>query len=115
MAEEKKLADYKNEDLKTQLAAQEEVAEKRLQNKLNREKSAEMKELLANEEMVQATLEDLNSKLLKEKDNYDQMLQSKIELEEKLARLQKTKAEDTEVVEEQDTLLAALKAEIEAE
>ena len=48
MAEEKKLADYKNEDLKTQLAAQEEVAEKRLQNKLNREKSAEIKELLAN-------------------------------------------------------------------
>ena len=52
--------------------------------------------------MVKATLEDLNNKLLNEKDNYDKLLESKIELEEQLVRLQKTKAEDTEVVEEQD-------------
>ena len=65
--------------------------------------------------MVKATLEDLDNKLLKEKENYDKLLESKIELEEQLVRLQKTKAEDTEVVEEQDRQLAALKAEIEAE
>lgn len=52
--------------------------------------------------MVKATLEDLKNKLLNEKDNYDKLLENKMELEEQLVRLQKTKAEDTEVVEEQD-------------
>ena len=40
LAEAKKLADAKNEELKVQLKAQEDIANKRLQNKLNREKSA---------------------------------------------------------------------------
>ena len=53
----------KNEELKTQLAAQEEIAKKRLQNKLNREKSVEIKELLANEEMFKTTIDDIQNKL----------------------------------------------------
>lgn len=59
LTEEKKLADSKNEELKTQLKAQTEIANKRLQNKLNREKSNEIKDLLANEEMIKATNEDI--------------------------------------------------------
>lgn len=47
LAGEKLLADMKNEEMLTQFKAQEEIANKRLQNKLNREKSAEVKELLA--------------------------------------------------------------------
>ena len=80
LAEEKKLADSKNEELKTQLKAQEEIANKRLQSKLNREKSAEYKELLANEEMIKASNEDIQNKLRAEKETYDNLLKDKIEL-----------------------------------
>lgn len=115
LLEEKKLADSKNEEVKTQLKAQEEIANKRLQNKLNREKSAEVKELLANDEMIKATNEDIQNKLRAEKDNYDNLLRDKMELEERLARLKVVFEIDTEAVAEQDELLANLKAEIEKE
>ena len=100
LVEEKKLADSKNEELKTQLKAQEEIAHKRLMNKLNREKSAEVKELLANDEMIKANSEDIQNKLRAEKDNYDQLLRDKMELEEKLARLKVVLEIDTEAVTE---------------
>lgn len=87
LSEEKKLADGKNEELKTQLRAQEEVANKRLQNKLNREKSAEIKELLANEEMIKAANEDIMNKLRAEKETYDNILTDKMKLHETLERL----------------------------
>ena len=115
LTEEKKLADGKNEELKTQLKAQTEIANKRLQNKLNREKSAEIKDLLANEEMIKATNEDINNKLRTERENYDQLLRDKIELKEKLHRKTTQLENDTKIVEEQDKLLAELKKEIEAE
>ena len=50
--EEKKLADMKHEELEKQFQAQEEIAKKRLQARLNREKSAEVKELLAAQEIA---------------------------------------------------------------
>ena len=115
LIEEKKMADNKNEELKTQLKAQEEIANKRLQNKLNREKSAEIKELLANEEMIKATNDDIANKFRAEKENYDQLLKDKMEIEEKLKRLKEDFKEDTEVVTDQDALLAELKKQIEAE
>ena len=115
LVEEKKMADNKNEELKTQLKAQEEIANKRLQNKLNREKSAEIKELLANEEMIKATNDDISNKFRAEKENYDQLMTSKMEIEEKLKRLNEDFSEDTRVVTDQDALLAELKKQIEAE
>ena len=115
LIEEKKMADNKNEELKTQLKAQEEIANKRLQNKLNREKSAEIKELLANEEMIKATNDDISNKFRAEKENYDQLLKDKMEIEEKLKRLTEDFKEDTQVVTDQDALLAELKRQIEAE
>ena len=115
LVEEKKMADNKNEELKTQLKAQEEIANKRLQNKLNREKSAEIKELLANEEMIKATNDDISNKFRAEKENYDQLMTSKMEIEEKLKRLNEDFSEDTKVVTDQDDLLAELKRQIEAE
>ena len=95
LIEEKKMADNKNEELKTQLKAQEEIANKRLQNKLNREKSAEIKELLANEEMIKATNDDISNKFRAEKENYDQLMTSKMEIEEKLKRLTEDFKDDT--------------------
>lgn len=86
LTEEKKLADDKNDELKTKLKAQEEIANKRLQNKLNREKSAKIKDLLAEDEMIKATNDDLTKKLMQEREQYDTYLKEKIELEERLAR-----------------------------
>lgn len=115
LIEEKKLADSKNEELKTQLKAQEEIANKRLQQKLNREKSAEIKELLANDEMIKAENDDMQNKFRAEKENYDNLLRDKMELVERLARLNVELADDTKVVEEQDKLLLELRTQIEAE
>ena len=43
----RKTAEIKNEELKKELAAKEEIAAKRLQAKLNRDKNADVKELIA--------------------------------------------------------------------
>jgi chromosome segregation ATPase len=43
----KQTAEIKNEELKKELSAKEEIAEKRLQAKLNRDKNADVKELIA--------------------------------------------------------------------
>ena len=115
MAEEKKAADSKNEELKTQLKAKEEIENKRLQSKLNREKSAEYKELLANEEMIKASNEDIQNKLRAEKETYDNLLSDKIRLTETFVRLEEEFKIDTTVVQEQDAQLAELKKLIEAE
>ena len=115
LTEDKKIADSKNEELRTQLRAQEEIAKKRLQNSLNRNKSVEIKELIANEEMAKATNDDIAMKLLTERENYDKLMTDKIELVEKLARKTEQLAIDTKEVDEQDKLLAELKAAIEAE
>ena len=47
LIEQKKAADIKNEELKKELAAKEEIAAKRLWAKLNRDKNADVKELIA--------------------------------------------------------------------
>lgn len=100
LAEEKKLADSKNEELKTQLKAKEEIENKRLQSKLNREKSAEYKELLANEEMIKASNEDIQNKLRAEKDTYDGLLADKIDLTETFERTSAEFEIDKKVVDE---------------
>ena len=51
-------------------------------NRLQREKSAEVKELLANEEIAKQSNEDYATKLTTERANYDELLASKLELEE---------------------------------
>ena len=57
--EEQKLAEMRNEELKTQLKAQEEIAKKRLNAKLQREKSVEVKELISNQEIAAAESEEI--------------------------------------------------------
>jgi hypothetical protein len=44
------MAEIKNDELKKELATKEEIAAKRLQAKLNRDKNVEVKELIAQEE-----------------------------------------------------------------
>ena len=71
--------------------------------------------MLANEEMIKATNDDISNKFRAEKENYDQLLKDKMEIEEKLKRLTEDFKEDTQVVTDQDALLAELKRQIEAE
>ena len=47
LTESRKTAEIKNDELKKELAAKEEVAGKRLQAKLNRDKNADVKDLIA--------------------------------------------------------------------
>lgn len=63
LLEEKKDAEHKREELKISVKKTEDTAAKILQNKLNRDKTAEAKELLAKEELLIISNEDLNNKL----------------------------------------------------
>ena len=65
--------------------------------------------------MIKATNDDISNKFRAEKENYDQLMTSKMEIEEKLKRLNEDFSEDTKVVTDQDELLAELKRQIEAE
>ena len=100
LAEEKKLAEMKHQELETQLQAQEEIAKKRLQAKLNREKSAEVKELIAVQEIAQGETEEIGNKLLTQKETYDNFLSDKITLEEQFRRREEDFKIDTAAVEE---------------
>ena len=100
LAEEKKLAEMKHQELETQLQAQEEIAKKRLQAKLNREKSAEVKELIAAQEIAQGETEEIGNKLLTQKETYDNFLSDKITLEEQFRRREEDFKIDTAAVEE---------------
>lgn len=80
--DERKVAEVKNEELKTQFAAQEEIANKRIQQKLNREKPDKIKQLLAEEEIIKQTNEDYTNKVRTEIENYDTLLRERIEIDE---------------------------------
>ena len=82
---------------------------------LNRQKSDEYKELLANDELIKQTNADLCQKLTDEKTNFNRLQEGRIRVEETLKRTQEVLAIDTEEVKEQDLILAQLKKEIEAE
>ena len=86
-----------------------------MQSKLNRNKTAEIRELIANQEMLMQYAKDLSDKLRQERENYDKLLYGKMEAEEKLALKKKQLEEDTATVEKQDAQLAELKAKIDAE
>ena len=65
--------------------------------------------------MIKQTNEDIQNKFRAEKENYDNLLKDKMEIEEQLTRKTVELEEDTKTVEEQQKLLDELKAQIEAE
>jgi len=105
LIDEKNEAERRNEELKHQVKGQQELAAKRLQQRLNRDKNAETKELLANEEMLIQHNEDLTIKLADERKKYDGLLHDRLILDEKLRLLKESMADDTEKVEEQNEFL----------
>lgn len=115
LTEEKREAEEKNEELKKQIEAQNEIARKRLMAKLNRDKTAEIKELLAQEQIVK-DYNDVNyQKLQDEKQKYDNLLSERMHKEEELRLLNKQLDEDTEAVKLQDADLAELQKLIDIE
>ena len=52
-----------------------------MQSKLNRNKTAEIRELIANQEMLMQYAKDLSDKLRQERENYDKLLHGKMEAE----------------------------------
>ena len=115
LQQEKQEAEEKRESLRAEVKTADDVAAKRLQTKLNRDKTQEAKELLAEEAQIQVYFDDVKNKLDDEKKKFDELLAGRQEIEEKLRRRTAKKDEDTAVVAEQDAKLAELKALIEEE
>lgn len=111
LTDEKNEAERRNEELKHQVKGQQELAAKRLQQRLNRDKNAETKELLANEEMLIQHNEDLTLKLADERKKYDSLLHDRLILDEKLRLMKDQMGDDTEKVEEQNEVLKELKGD----
>ena len=90
----------KHEELEKQFQAQEEIAKKRLQARLNREKSAEVKELLAAQEIAQGGSEEISNKLATQIETYDNLLSGKLTLDEQFRRKEEELKINTEDVSE---------------
>lgn len=64
------------------MKAQQEVAAKRLQQKLVRDKSEQTKQLIAEEELLTQQNEDTSNKLQEEREKYDALLAQRMEIDE---------------------------------
>jgi hypothetical protein len=84
LTEAKRLAEIKNEELKKEALSREDMAIKRLQAKLQRDKNIEVKELIAQEETAKQHNHELAIKLDEEKKKHDDLLEEKLELDEKM-------------------------------
>lgn len=112
LIEQKKAADIKNEELKKELAAKEEIAAKRLQAKLNRDKNADVKELIAKEETATQHNTELQQRLEEEKKKYEGLLDEKLEIDERLAITLKNLDFYKDKLLEQEDMIKDLKAKI---
>ena len=113
--EARKLAEIKNEELRKELAAKEEIAVKRLQAKLNRDKNIEVKELIAQEETAVQHNQELIGKLDEEKKKYEGLLDEKLEIDERLLHATKDLEETKAKLAGQEVFITELKAKIEAQ
>ena len=89
LIDEKKASEQRLEELTVQWKSQEEIAHKRLQAKLKRDMSVEVRELIANLELIQENNKEIDGKLRSEKENYDKLLSEKSHAEEELALREK--------------------------
>lgn len=96
---EKQDSEIKNEELRTQLKAQQDVAHKRLMAKLNRDKTQEIKELLIQQEALKEFNDNLTNKLTEEKEKFNKFSDEKITIDEKLRLLLLNFKDDTEFTE----------------
>ena len=91
------------------------MAKKRIQNKLQRDKTPLAKELLTNESLITEANKDLRAKLDEEMTKHDTFLYERMKMAEDFKRKTAKKDEDTEFVAKQDEQLVELKRLIEEE
>lgn len=101
LLEQKKMAELKNEEIRKTMIAQEDLAAKRLQNKLNRDKNVEVKELIAQEETAAQHNMELLAKLEEEKKKFEGLLDETMDINERLALATKAYEETKERVAQQ--------------
>jgi len=99
LIEDKKQSQAKNEEARNTRKSQIDTAKKRLQNKLQRDKNATVRELIANLELAQEHNKEISQKLTTESENYDKLLREKMYAEEILALKNAELEVDTKVVE----------------
>lgn len=109
------MAEIKNDELKKELATKEEIAAKRLQAKLNRDKNVEVKELIAQEETAVQHNQELIAKLDEEKKKYETLLDEKLEIDEKLKNTEKALEETKLKLAQQQEVIINLKGQIEGQ
>ena len=103
-------ASYKNsEDLNVQVRAQDELQRKSIQTKLNRDKPEQIKELLAQEEMVTALNDETTNKLNEEKEKFDTLKAQRLELEASLKINRDQLKEDEVFNKDYDGLISKIK------
>lgn len=86
--------------------------EKRMKNKIDRDKTQEYKELLAQKDLQDQAHADMKQKLEEEIQKHDKFLQEREMLQEQDERTKKQKEEDTAFTAEQQTQLDELKNNI---
>ena len=82
----KKEAEIKNEALRKELLAKQEIEGKKLQASLNKNKTVEIKELIAQEETVKEHNITLEKKVEDERKKYDGLLDEWMDLDEQFRR-----------------------------
>lgn len=104
MRKKEELLDLKNEaeqnreTRRKDAQAKEEMAAKRIQQRLNRDKTQQVKDLLAQEEQITQANEDLKNKLAEEKAKHEKMLSERQDKAEAFKRKTEKKKDDTDVV-----------------
>mmetsp|Transcript_35258 Transcript_35258/g.34263 ORF Transcript_35258/g.34263 Transcript_35258/m.34263 type:complete len:294 (+) Transcript_35258:767-1648(+) len=110
--EDKKIADMKNEELRKEMATKEEIAAKRLQAKLNRDKNADVKELIAQEETVMQHNVELAGQLAEEIKKFDTLQDEKLDIEEQLRLANLDYENKKKKIEDQEAAIKSIKDDI---
>lgn len=112
---EKQDAEIKLEELKIQLTAQEDAANKKLMNKLNKDKTPEMKDKTEEQAILKEFNETMTVKLVEEKEKFDKLTDAMITIKEEIKIKTAQFEEDTLAVDAQKKELEELNAKIAAE
>lgn len=112
---EKQDAEIKLEELKIQLTAQEDAANKKLMNKLNKDKTQEMKDKTEEQAILKEFNETMTVKLGEEKEKFDKLTDAMITIKEEIKIKTAQFEEDTLAVDAQKKELEELNAKIAAE
>jgi hypothetical protein len=110
LQEERKEADLRNEELKKDLEAKEQLDNKKLEAKLNRDKNADVKERIAKQEQSANDILEFGEKVEEEKRKFDDLKRERLDLQERLKLAQASIEEHKEMIADQDKELEDLRA-----